>query len=307
MIKMKSIIITVLTVLLLCILYKAVTLNSTPQATENYFIKESVGQPKALLILLPGLGNAPESVFDETELETVGSQNGIITIVPKVQSNIILDDDTYQKIVLSARQALQKYSLSSKNLIVGGFSAGGAMALLVAERANKENAEIKPQAVVAIDPPVDLSHLWTTYTKSLQRSPSSPSAQEAVALTKYMQDITGGTPSEQKDKYSYYSSYTASMTNGGNAQYLVKTFVRIYCEPDTVWYKINRGYDYQDLNASCSIAMIKQLQSIGNDHAQVVITSNKGYRRDGKRHPHSWSILDANDCVNWLRQIHILQ
>lgn len=298
---------SILIIALVFVQRHAVAQQASQQPQLNYLVKEPIGKPKALLILLPGLGNPPESVFDDTDLETSGAQYGLVTIVPKVQTNIILDDVTFQTIMSAAKDALQRYAISNKHIVIGGFSAGGSTALLVAERANKENAAIKPRGVVAIDPPVDLAHLWTTYTKSLQRNPSSPSAQEASTLTKYMQDLTGGTPTERKNEYAQYSAYTSSLANGGNAQYLTKTPVRIYCEPDTAWYKINRGYDYQDLNASCSIPMVQKLQKAGNKYAQVIITTNKGYRRDGRRHPHSWSLLDADDCVKWFRQIHIIE
>jgi len=26
----------------------------------------------------------------------------------------------------------------------------------------------------------------------------------------------------------------------------------------------------------------------------------KGYRLDGRRHPHSWSIVEPVDCINWI-------
>ena len=252
--------------------YQAISQQSV--SSSNYLAKDPIGKPQALLILIPGLGSSPESVFDDTELETAAAQYGVVTIVPKIQANIILDDATHQTIMNITKDALQRYRVSNDRVIIGGFSAGGSMALLVAERAIKEKSVIRPKGVIAIDPPVDLAHLWATYTKSLQRNPSLPSAQEATTLTKYMQDLTGGTPMERKDEYTRYSAYTSSLANGGNAQYLTKTPIRIYCEPDTAWYKTNRGYDYQDLNASCSIPMVQKLQKAGNKNAQVIITNS---------------------------------
>lgn len=278
-----------------------------PQANQaNYIVKEPTGKAQCLLILLPGLGNSAESVFDDTEMETLAAQNGIVTIVPNVKTNIYLDDVSYENIANIAKTALQRYSIDRKHIIIGGFSAGGSIALLFTERANRQKAEIQPQAVFAIDPPVNLAHLWTTYKKSIQQNPSSLYTQEAITITQYLQELTGGTPAEKPEQYAQYSVFTPQKRDGGNIQFLKNVPIHIYCEPDTAWYKVNRGYEYQDLNAYCSIAMIKKLQKFGNTQAQVVITSNKGYRRDGRRHPHSWSILDPNDCIQWLRQIRMV-
>ncbi len=47
-------------------------------------------------------------------------------------------------------------------------------------------------------------------------------------------------------------------------------------------------------------AVINQLHLLGNEQAEYINALGKGYRMDGRRHPHSWSIVDAEDCVDWL-------
>ncbi|WP_301338810.1 hypothetical protein [Tenacibaculum mesophilum] len=32
----------------------------------------------------------------------------------------------------------------------------------------------------------------------------------------------------------------------------------------------------------------------------ILPTTNKGYRANGERHPHSWAIVDKNDLINWI-------
>lgn len=49
--------------------------------------------------------------------------------------------------------------------------------------------------------------------------------------------------------------------------------------------------------------LVNELRLLGNDRAQLVVTSGKGYREPGhRRHPHSWSIADPKTVLDWLLQ-----
>ncbi|MDX6747060.1 hypothetical protein SHK09_09685 [Polaribacter sp. PL03] len=38
----------------------------------------------------------------------------------------------------------------------------------------------------------------------------------------------------------------------------------------------------------------------GGDNIKLINTKNRGYRANGERHPHSWSIVDEKDLINWI-------
>jgi hypothetical protein len=49
--------------------------------------------------------------------------------------------------------------------------------------------------------------------------------------------------------------------------------------------------------------MINELNRLGNRHATLVVTQDKGYRKPtNQRHPHAWSIADSGELVEWLLQ-----
>jgi hypothetical protein len=54
------------------------------------------------------------------------------------------------------------------------------------------------------------------------------------------------------------------------------------------------------MNASDHTALIVELNLQGNDNAEFINRLGKGFRLDGTRHPHSWSLVDADDCVRWM-------
>jgi hypothetical protein len=58
--------------------------------------------------------------------------------------------------------------------------------------------------------------------------------------------------------------------------------------------------EYKDLNADSAEAMIIFLQRAGNTQAQFVKTMDKGFR-GGMRFPHAWTIVDAEECIGWLK------
>ncbi|HRC32087.1 MAG TPA: hypothetical protein PK736_01445 [Bacteroidia bacterium] len=41
-------------------------------------------------------------------------------------------------------------------------------------------------------------------------------------------------------------------------------------------------------------------QANDNTNAEMIVTYDKGVRIDGTKHPHSWSIMDSQDCLDWI-------
>ena len=60
---------------------------------------------------------------------------------------------------------------------------------------------------------------------------------------------------------------------------------------------------YEDQNVYDQDRMIQRLREIGNQHVEQIKSTNKGYRKDGKRHPHSWSIVDERELTEWIIKI----
>ncbi len=48
--------------------------------------------------------------------------------------------------------------------------------------------------------------------------------------------------------------------------------------------------------------LVSRLVLMGNKHAEFVSSKTPGRRSNGLRHPHSWSIVDEVDCVQWMKE-----
>jgi len=130
----------------------------------------------------------------------------------------------------------------------------------------------------------------------------SPIKTEPIYVLKEFKKNIGGTPDSVRKNYVYYSTFSNSEKDEGNAKYLKVIPVRIYNDVGCYWWLTNRSEDLYDMNALDQSAMINFLHRIGNEKGEFINAYGKGYRLDGTRHPHSWSIVDAIECINWIKK-----
>jgi hypothetical protein len=48
---------------------------------------------------------------------------------------------------------------------------------------------------------------------------------------------------------------------------------------------------------------ISQLKILGNNNAEFINCLGKGFKPDGTRHPHFFSMLDADEFVQWANKM----
>jgi hypothetical protein len=179
---------------------------------------------------------------------------------------------------------------------------GGLFSLRYTELANQDSTKtvVEPAAVFSCDGPSDLENIYNMFQMKLKKYPDNSEAAYGInELKKYC----GGTPENVVEKYRYFSSFSHSLDDGGNAKYLISTPVRIYNDLDANWWMKNRGLDMYYMNGLDQTAMIQMLNDMGNNKAEFINAYQKGYRIEGNRHPHSWSIVEPVDCMKWILEI----
>jgi hypothetical protein len=77
----------------------------------------------------------------------------------------------------------------------------------------------------------------------------------------------------------------------------------MYTDLDVNWLMNERRRDLYDWNGTDIVAMINDLKLMGNKDANVIITMGKGIKLNGIKHPHSWTIMDNQDCFNWIEKL----
>lgn len=124
--------------------------------------------------------------------------------------------------------------------------------------------------------------------------------EESNYILKRCRNEFGGSPFEKLQNYHKKSPYSFNDTTQQAIASLAGLPIRLYAEPDIDWW-MQESVDYSMLNAFDFAAMTNELKRMGNKKIELIISSNKGYRKpDNTRHPHSWSLVDSKDLVKWM-------
>lgn len=255
------------------------------------------------IILMPGTGETTEHLISSTKiLHELAYKNNLIVLSFSINQRLALTDGIIKIINTMIEDAINRYSIPKNKIVMGGWSMGGLFSLRYTELSNQNPAStaIKPVAVFSCDGPSDLENMYNMFQMKLKKYPDNI---EAAYGIKELTQSCGGPPSESREKYRYFSAYSHSETDGGNAKYLLSTPVRIYNDLDANWWMANRGLDMYYMNGLDQTAMIQKLNEMGNEKATFINAYQKGYRIEGNRHPHSWSIVEPKDCMAWILNI----
>jgi hypothetical protein len=254
---------------------------------------------KGFLFLIPGFGETAEDVFKQTDLPKELALNGILTIIPIFQDGVLsfgVDALCQQAFHRILEDVTSKHNLIDQRFFVGGFSIGGSCAIKYAE-----NPTIVPTAVFAIDPPLDFERYYHSAQRGLRLSNDQEANREILYMIDRLEKETGGSPTTNLAEYYELSPYSFSDTTQSAVKKLINKPLRIYSEPDIHWWMSEHGSDLTRMNITECSAMINELNRLGNTSATLITTQNKGFRKpNNQRHPHSWSIVDHEELIQWL-------
>lgn len=285
---------------------ETVYLDSKDSTSNMYIAVVPSGKPiKAFMFLLDGFGASSQDVLIQTELPKYAAKQGILTILPILETGPLyfgVDSTSQQSLGNQIEYVTTKYHLQGKDFYIGGFSIGGSCAVKYAELAIKHNYLTKPKAVFAIDPPLDWERFYNSAKRVVRLSEPSKVNSEVTNMIGRIEKEMRGTPKTALKNYYEISPYSFSDTTQRAVKNLANTPLMLIAEPDIQWWLNQRGYDYSYINIIDHVAMINELQKLGNRKSVLITTTNKGYRKpSNKRHPHSWSIVDPIQLINWLR------
>jgi hypothetical protein len=290
----------------------------TAQKSERYFLNPNDstsnmfvamlpedGQVNACLFLLNGFGSKPEDAFNQTDIPKYAAKKGIMTVVPLFKTGASFfgsDDASQQSLKEIIELVFSQYKLQNKDFFIGGFSIGGTCAVKYAELAVQNNYPIQPEAVFAIASPLDWERYYHAAKRVVRLSKPEKVNQEVFYMLNRIEEEMKGSPQIALVNYYKQSPYSFSDTTQSAVKNLINIPIMLISEPDIQWWLKERGYDLSYNNVMDHVAMINELQKLGNPNAVLVTTSEKGYRKpDNQRHPHAWSIAEPEMLIKWLQ------
>jgi hypothetical protein len=268
-----------------------------------YYALSPKGKINGTLILLPPTAQNVEDVINNNvKLSELAFEKGILLIIPSINYNLYLDEITMTFLNTTFKKILSKYPAPKNKIVIGGFSLGGMNAIRYVEISKEDSnlTSIQPVAVFGIDPPLDWIRIYYSFQRTKKLNFSEVAVNEATDYLNKLDKQFGGSPEEVPNIYAKHSMYSKTVKHGGNAKFLVDTPIRIYSDPDIDWHLKERQMDFYDINALDQTAMINELRILGNENAEFVNALGKGYRLNGMRHPHSWSIAEPNELMEWI-------
>jgi pimeloyl-ACP methyl ester carboxylesterase len=286
---------------------REVVYRTKGDTTQNYYLALTPGiSSKGLLVILPGFGTSPNEVLLETKLPQTAVENGYTVIIPLLVNYDQEDTlNIYEKrLETLIPEVLEKYKVPQNKFIIGGHSLGGQQALYYGEQAFKKNDTgiVKPNLVFGVDPPLDMKRLYDNYVRSMKIDPSKAQGSEAEFIINRFNHIYGGSPHQKPKAYANASAYYRDAVDGGNAKYLRSVPVRLYSDPDVSWFITERNTPIEWTNLADITSCIVQLKVLGNKNAEYISCLGKGFQ-NGKRHPHGFSMLDADEFILWANKM----
>ena len=262
--------------------------------TYSYCMMKPQHEIKGILILLPGWGENLSGIFKKTSLPHLLAGKGYLTIIPELRKILFADDQTIAELKQLIKLVAENYNLIKPDLILGGLSAGGAIAIGFAEHLLATDSLTTLKGVFAVDPPLDLERMYASAESKIQYKCGGLVRKEGYFIKSYLENALGGPPESKPEQYKKFSCHSAASMENTNAKWLKKIPIRLYTEPDLdfVRRKYCEQLQFEDINAFDLQKLHQFLVQAGNDKCQYITTQGKGF--------HSWNIVDAEDCTNWI-------
>lgn len=260
-----------------------------------------INNSKNTLVLFPSASDKAKDTRREFNILGKASASGVSMMFMNFNRHLWLDDIQTKKLASDLESAFKENNISLSSVYIGGLSIGGNVALTLSNYLYESNSGLKPQGVFIVDSPIDLYALYTSSVVDT-KNPNLNKARlaEPKGIIKYFEKEFGK-GDQLLSQLSKLSPYT-QRNNTVSIESLAESQLRFYTEPDKEWYKENRQTEFEFTNAYSIQQFVQHLEKdLDWKHVELIETSDKGYRSDGSRNPHSWSIVDTDNLLSWIK------
>ncbi|MES2812117.1 MAG: hypothetical protein V4670_06570 [Bacteroidota bacterium] len=275
-------------------------------ATELFYYKFIPKNTiKGVLVILPSGGEIIENTLKQITLHKLAVKKGILVVIPSINWGTDDREAEFNMLTEIFTEIVETHKVAKEKFVIGGLSGGAMLSLTYAEKAakNPEQFYVIPKGIFALDAPLDKARFYKYCEREIEKNIYQPAVEEAKWIKGRYDSIYGGPPERFAEKYIENSIYSFGAKEGGNAKYLKNTPILMFTDLDTDWLINQRHRDLNDWNGIDIIAMINQLKILGNNNAKVIVSQGKGFKLDGTKNPHSWSIMDSEVCLDWILDV----
>jgi hypothetical protein len=221
--------------------------ESTSSVSENYELIIPEKQD-GFLILFPCFPCNTENTRTEFNIIDIASANSITVLLMNFNQHLWLSDTEKKDLEEIIINAVKQNDINTDNTYIGGFSSGGNVSLLLSNYLKSTGSEIEPKGLFIVDSPIDLLGLYENTQKTITSNFSKDAVQEANWIIETF-DSEFGTGDTSLINYENKSPYFSKTNSTKKSSTLNDLKIRLYSEPDTLWWKQNGKADYEDMNA----------------------------------------------------------
>jgi len=152
--------------------YEKVWFDKTDSVYGYYTVIRPTSQRiQGAVVLFDGYGGDASTFLAETKIHNVASANELLTVCIPTGLRMFLDDAHFEIIRRILDEVSKNYGINKEKFAMGGFSAGGTVALRYVELCYEHPKEfdIQPKALFTGDSPVDLLGLYQSSKRLLSR------------------------------------------------------------------------------------------------------------------------------------------
>ncbi len=154
-------------------------------------------EQKSLLILFPCFPCDAADTRAESRIADTAAANGIAVLMLNFNRHIVMSEAEQQEVIGTIAGAVAAHGVDASNTVIGGFSSGGNVSVLLA-KALLRSAEppVQLKGVFAVDSPLDLVHLYECSKRDLTKTTFPEYKDEARYLIAFL-DSTLGSPTNE--------------------------------------------------------------------------------------------------------------
>jgi pimeloyl-ACP methyl ester carboxylesterase len=252
---------------------------------------------------LDGYGGNATDFLTETKLYNVACANDFLTVCIPTGINLYADSSVIKTTNEILSEIIKTYKVKKDQFILGGHSSGGTIILRYAELCKEKPLDypISPKAVFTVDSPVDILGLYRSSQRDLKKGFDGWWLGESQMIIDTYNKLLGK-PELSLKKYRQASPFLREDSLPGNEKFLKDVAYRTYHDVDINWHIQNRRRSFYETNMLDASELVSRLVLAGNNSAEFIASKQPGRRSNGYRHPHSWSIVDEVDLVQWAKE-----
>ncbi|MFY0600761.1 MAG: hypothetical protein JXR03_13895 [Cyclobacteriaceae bacterium] len=270
--------------------------------TDGYFYAYATpSNPKGMLILLPDFNQTEEDLLKKTKIPEMAYIHGVVTIIVPCGKKVFADREMVKTLTEVARRSIEAYEIPENKVILGGYGAGGTIALKYAEYCLKyeQDYPITPSAVYAIESQVDVIEAYRALENKIAKNLDPKAVVEARIAKTIMDNTLGGGPESDLFMYGAISPFNRMDEKNENIKLLKHTPIRLYNDTDILWHLTENQTSVYEMPIASASDMVSRLQLMGNNQAELIKT-DVDVSKIRERDINTRTSIDEKDLMIWI-------